>query len=291
MTTSATLHAWLKRPLEESQPSAPSSSAPSSSAPAAPPKQPRASQPLPPAVADLVSTLQEESWRTALEKEFSKGYFAALAAKVVAERANKTVYPPRKNVFAAFNAVPLPSVRVVIIGQDPYINVGQAHGHSFSVQHGVEAPPSLKNIFKELAADVPGFVPPPHGCLEAWAAQGVMLLNASLTVRRGESNSHEKFGWQKFTDEVIRAINKRCDGVVFILWGGFAKKKGAAVSRQRHCVLDSGHPSPLAVNRRGPDCFIGSKCFSKANAYLEKKGKPPVDWSLPKAKAVARSCE
>mmetsp|Transcript_32280 Transcript_32280/g.53353 ORF Transcript_32280/g.53353 Transcript_32280/m.53353 type:complete len:274 (+) Transcript_32280:70-891(+) len=224
----------------------------------------------------LLKELKDESWRSVLRHEFMKSYINTLATKVAAERAKHTVYPPTNDVFSALNYTPLTELRVVIIGQDPYHGPRQAHGLSFSVPRGVAVPPSLKNIYQELTTDIDGFIAPAHGNLEAWARRGVLLLNASLTVRQGQANSHADFGWQHFTDAVIQAANKHADGIVFILWGNFAQKKGKMISRARHYVLEAAHPSPLSVTK-----FRGCRVFSKANAYLTKKGRGPVDWRLP----------
>jgi len=227
-------------------------------------------------VEELFATLTSQSWRTALAAELPKPYMRTLADKVRAERSSQEVFPAADMTFASLNLVPLEDVRVVIIGQDPYHGDGQAHGLCFSVQDGVPTPPSLKNIYKELASDILGFVAPATGNLEAWAKQGVLLLNASLTVRAHSANSHAKFGWQTFTDAVVKAVNDRSENVVFILWGGFAQKKGKTIiSRTRHCVLEAAHPSPLSVTK-----FRGCKVFSKTNAFLVQKGKAAIDWSL-----------
>uniref|UniRef100_A0A7S4C5Q6 Uracil-DNA glycosylase n=1 Tax=Chrysotila carterae TaxID=13221 RepID=A0A7S4C5Q6_CHRCT len=224
----------------------------------------------------FLESFSEPGWRAALASEFSRPYFTSLVSKVNAERSQASVFPKETDVFAAFNMTALSDVRVVILGQDPYHNVGQAHGLSFSVQHGVQVPPSLKNIYKELKTDIPGFIIPSHGNLESWARQGVLLLNATLTVRAHNANSHQDFGWQQFTDAAIRVINQNCKNVVFILWGGFAQKKGKIVAADRHCVLKAAHPSPLSVTK-----FLGCRVFSQANTYLEAKGKTPIDWHLP----------
>lgn len=230
---------------------------------------------LAPAVTDLVENLMDPGWKAALEKEFSKPYFAELATKVAAERASKQVFPPKEQVFAALNLTPLDKIRVVILGQDPYHGPGQAHGLSFSVPHGIAVPPSLKNIYTELEADMPGFSRPSHGNLEAWAKRGVLLLNASLTVRKGEANSHEKYGWQTFTDAIVRVLSQQKEPLVFILWGGFAQRKGKVIARVHHKVIETAHPSPLSVTK-----FRGCKCFSQANDWLVKRGKEAIDWRL-----------
>lgn len=199
--------------------------------------------------AALLQDLTEPGWSAALHKETGKPYFVELASKVALEREKKTVFPPAAQTFNALNLTPLDQVRVVILGQDPYHGPGQAHGLAFSVPHGIQVPPSLKNIYTELAEDVPGFKRPSHGNLESWARRGVLLLNASLTVRRSEANSHEKYGWQTFTDAVIRVLNARETPMVFILWGGFAQKKGKIINRERHRVIEAAHPSPLSVTK------------------------------------------
>ena len=216
------------------------------------------------------------SWHEVLGPEKAKPYFVELMAKVDKARAEKTVYPPEQDVFNAFAMTPLDAVKVVILGQDPYHGAGQAHGLSFSVQDGVKIPPSLRNIYKELATDIDGFVVPQHGNLSAWAVQGVLLLNTVLTVEEGNANSHAKFGWETFTDAVIDAVNRHTEGVVFILWGSHAQKKGANIDSQRHLVLTSPHPSPLSA-RRG---FFGCHHFSKANTWLQQHQKAPVNWQV-----------
>jgi uracil-DNA glycosylase len=218
-----------------------------------------------------------ESWKTALAAEFVQPYFAAIKQFLVAERAaGKVIYPPAAMIFAPYDTVALQDVKVVVIGQDPYINEGEAHGHSFSVPLGMKVPPSLRNIYKELSSDVTGFVIPKHGNLEHWAAQGVFLINATLTVEAKKANSHKDIGWQKFTDATIRAISEQSDKVVFMLWGKFAQGKAALIDKDKHCVLMAAHPSPLAG-----DAFLGSKHFSQANAYLEAHSRKAIDWILP----------
>ena len=186
-------------------------------------------------------------------------------------------FPPRHEIFNAFRLTPLSELKVVILGQDPYHEVGQAMGLSFSVRPGVPVPPSLVNIYKELSQDIPGFVPPPHGCLVSWARQGVLLLNAILTVREGEAMAHARQGWEQFTDEVIKLINAHTQHVVYLLWGAQARKKCAAVDRERNLVLECPHPSPLSASRG----FFGCHHFSQANAYLMAHNKAPVNWLLP----------
>ena len=254
-------------------------SAGASSSSANPLTEPKAALADPPAgtpEGDLFGQLADAGWRDALRPYCSKAPFRKLAADVAAQRRTKTVFPPEAEVFNAFNATPLADVRVVILGQDPYHGPGQAHGLCFSVRRGVPPPPSLKNIYKELATDLPGFVKPDHGNLQSWAEQGVFLLNASLSVRQGEANSHAKLGWQEFTDEVIKVLNRQPQKIVFILWGGFAQKKACRLNEAKHCVLKAAHPSPLSVTK-----FLGCKVFSRANAFLAKEGKEEVDWRVP----------
>ena len=218
----------------------------------------------------------EESWKKALEPEFRKPYFHELIAKLKAEIGDgKTVYPPGPLIFHAFAKTPLEKVRVLILGQDPYHNPGEAMGLSFSVPRGVTVPPSLQNIFKEMRDDV-GFTETGHGDLTAWADQGVLLLNAMLTVRHRTPKSHHKFGWQQFTDAVIQTVSRECEHVVFMLWGSYARQKAELVDASKHLVLEAAHPSPLA---RG--AYFGSKHFSQANAYLTEHGHDPINWQLP----------
>eukprot|EP00929_Paragymnodinium_shiwhaense_P095380 TRINITY_DN5648_c0_g1_i2.p1 TRINITY_DN5648_c0_g1~~TRINITY_DN5648_c0_g1_i2.p1 ORF type:complete len:345 (+),score=109.69 TRINITY_DN5648_c0_g1_i2:31-1035(+) len=228
-------------------------------------------------VAELVASLNEGAWREALKGEFEKPYFKEIARFVAEERKNHPVHPPAERVFEALNVTPLEEVRAVILGQDPYHEPGQAHGLCFSVLPGIKTPPSLVNMYKELQEDIPGFTAPSHGYLLDWAKQGVLMLNATLTVRQGSSNanSHAKCGWQQFTDEIIKVLNDRSEGVVFLLWGNFAQKKGKIVDRERHTVLESGHPSPLSVKK-----WRGCKTFSKCNAALRARGKPEIDWKF-----------
>eukprot|EP01080_Neovahlkampfia_damariscottae_P003871 gene3871-7085_t len=221
--------------------------------------------------------LTETSWRSVLEKEFSKSYFKSLVSQLEQEESKgETIYPPIEETFACLNQCPLDKVKVVILGQDPYFNPGQGHGLSFSVKKGVTIPPSLKNIYKELENDIEGFKKPNHGFLESWCDQGVLLLNATLTVRKGKANSHQKFGWLTFTDEIIKVLNKQEQPIVFILWGGFAHKKGKVINEKNHKVIKTAHPSPLAGNK-----FQGCKCFSECNAYLSKNGIEEIDWKIP----------
>jgi uracil-DNA glycosylase len=216
------------------------------------------------------------SWRAVVGDELRQPYFQKLRAFVDGERRDQSVYPTEDDVFNAYKHAPFDDVKVVLLGQDPYHGEGQAHGLAFSVRPGVKPPPSLVNILKELRADV-GCPVPNHGCLEHWARQGVMLLNAVLTVRAGAANSHKGKGWEKFTDATIRAINDKAEPVVFLLWGAPAQKKLSLIDAAKHVVITSAHPSPLSA-RRG---FLGSRPFSKANAALESAGRGPVDWCLP----------
>ena len=217
----------------------------------------------------------EQSWKNALAGEFEKPYFASLVRFLREEKAaGKKIYPPGSQIFNAFALTPLNNLKVVILGQDPYHGPGQAHGLSFSVPAGVPAPPSLKNIFKEIESDL-GVRMSGYPNLEKWARQGVLLLNAVLTVRSGEAASHSRIGWEEFTDAVIRHISENCEGVVFMLWGNFARSKSVLIDRSRHHVLEAAHPSPLA---RG--AFFGCRHFSKANSLLSAAGKTPIDWQL-----------
>ena len=219
----------------------------------------------------------EESWKQALSAEFSSEYMTALRAFLVAEReAGKRIFPKGAEYFRALDLTPLDDVKVVILGQDPYHGAGQAHGLCFSVQPGVRIPPSLVNIYKEMQSDL-GIPPARHGFLESWAKQGVLLLNSVLTVEEARAASHQGQGWERFTDAVIRIVNERCEHVVFILWGSYAQRKAAFVDTSRHLVLKSVHPSPLSAHNG----FFGSKPFSKANEWLVKQGRDPVNWQLP----------
>jgi uracil-DNA glycosylase len=215
-------------------------------------------------------------WNPVLRGEFSKPYWIELQRFVAAERSRATVYPRHDEVFAALHLTPFRGVKAVILGQDPYHGPNQAHGLCFSVRPGVPLPPSLQNIFKELEADL-GLEPPSHGCLDSWARQGVLLLNASLTVRQGRAASHQGKGWETFTDEVLRTVNAKPERVVFILWGASARRKRALIDTSRHVVIESPHPSPLSASSG----FFGSRPFSRANAALVEAGREPIDWSLP----------
>ena len=216
----------------------------------------------------------EESWRKVLAPEFEKPYFQHLIAFVKGEYATTTVYPPGPQIFHAFEACPFEQVKVVILGQDPYHGKGQAHGLSFSVAEGVRTPPSLQNIFKELQADLPETPPASNGNLDRWAEQGVLLLNATLTVRAADPGSHQKKGWEQFTDAVIQQISDQKEHVVFILWGAYAQKKGEIIDARKHLVLKAAHPSPYAADRG----FFGSRPFSQANDYLEQHGEQMITW-------------
>ena len=215
----------------------------------------------------------EESWKELLKEEFSKEYFLRLTAFVKEAYGSGVVYPPGSMIFRAFDSCPVDQVRVVILGQDPYHGEGQANGLCFSVGEGVRFPPSLLNIFKELKDDL-GKEIPPHGSLERWAREGVLLLNATLTVRAHEAGSHQKRGWEEFTDAAIRNLAEGKEGIVFILWGSYAQKKGSMIDSKKHHMIKCVHPSPLSAHRG----FFGSKPFSEANAYLQSIRKKPVEW-------------
>jgi uracil-DNA glycosylase len=215
----------------------------------------------------------EESWKKQLQNEFEKPYFVQLTSFVKSEYASQTVYPPAKLIFNAFEQCPFDQVKVVILGQDPYHGPGQAHGLCFSVNDGVDFPPSLRNIFKEINADT-GAPIPKSGNLERWAKQGVLLLNATLTVRAHTAGSHQKKGWEQFTDSVIHLVADKLENVVFILWGNYAISKGEFIDANKHLVLKSVHPSPLSASRG----FFGNHQFSTTNKYLIEHGKSPVQW-------------
>ncbi|OOF11502.1 uracil-DNA glycosylase [Salinivibrio sp. PR5] len=218
---------------------------------------------------------QAQTWQQLLANEKEQAYFRDTLAYVEKVRASGvTVFPPKEDVFNAFRFTELGDVKVVILGQDPYHGPNQAHGLCFSVLPGVKTPPSLVNIYKELATDIEGFQIPSHGYLKSWAEQGVLLLNTVLTVEQGKAHSHAKLGWETFTDRVIDAVNQHGDGVVFLLWGAHAQKKGKAIDRTRHHVLTAPHPSPLSAHRG----FLGCRHFSQTNALLREKGKAPIDW-------------
>ncbi len=216
-----------------------------------------------------------ESWQRVLRDEFAKPYFAELEAYVEAQYRDNTVFPAREHIFTAFGT-PYEDVKVLLLGQDPYHGPGQAHGLSFSVLPGVATPPSLRNMYKELVTDC-GCSVPDNGYLMPWDEQGVMLLNAVLTVRQAEPASHKKRGWERFTDAVITALNEREEALVFLLWGGYAKKKAKRITHDRHIVHENGHPSPLSAKKY----FFGTKPFSKCNEALAEMGKTAIDWQIP----------
>ena len=217
----------------------------------------------------------EKSWKTILQDEFQKDYFKEMFEFLTVEKAaGKNIYPPRTNIFHAFNITAWDKVKVVILGQDPYHKLGQAMGLSFSVPKDTKIPPSLKNIFKEIKSDI-GIELPDHGDLSAWAAQGVFLLNAMLTVEEKKPGSHKKIGWQEFTNSVIRLLSNKKEGLVFLLWGNFAKNKKELIDESKHLILEAAHPSPLA---RG--AFFGSKHFSKTNVYLKANNQKEIDWKI-----------
>ena len=215
-----------------------------------------------------------QSWKEVLQEEFSKPYFEQLVLFVKREYSENICYPKGQQIFSAFNHCPLPEVKVVIIGQDPYHGEGQANGLCFSVHDGIPHPPSLVNIFRELNTDL-GVPYPLSGNLERWASQGVLLLNATLTLRANNAGSHQKQGWETFTDAVIKAVSAHCNHVVFMLWGGYAKEKAKLIDPAKHCILTAGHPSPLSANR---GYWFGNKHFSQANAYLKANGKNEIIW-------------
>lgn len=226
---------------------------------------------------DLLGTLKEQGWRTHLAAEFNKPYFKKIVTFLDAEaKQGKQIFPPRPEIFAAFNYTPWDNLKAVIIGQDPYHDDNQAHGLCFSVKKGIKPPPSLKNIYKELERDIPGFKAPTHGNLEKWARDGVLMLNATLTVEAHKANSHSSVGWLTFTESVIRLINEKHKGIVFILWGGFAQKHAKCLDRSKHFIIEAAHPSPLSAKK-----FENCKCFSAANKLLTDAGKTPIDWTLP----------
>ena len=219
----------------------------------------------------------DSSWHEVLGAEFDKSYMCELRQFLVQQKdGGNIIYPPRSEWFSAFNSTAFNRVRVVILGQDPYYGPHQAHGLCFSVPPGVKIPPSLQNIYKELESDL-GFTRPSHGCLSHWAEQGVLLLNATLTVEQASPGAHQGKGWEQFTDQAIEALNDHRDGIVFLLWGSYAQKKGAFIDQSRHLVLRSAHPSPLSAYRG----FLGCKHFSTANSYLEKNAHMPIEWQLP----------
>jgi uracil-DNA glycosylase len=224
------------------------------------------------------------SWKKHLIDEFSQPYMTKLKEYLVQEYiAGKVIYPSKDLYFAALNRTPFDSVKIVLLGQDPYHRPGQAHGLCFSVPPGVAPPPSLVNVFKELRTDI-GIKQPNHGCLDFWAAQGVLLLNSTLTVEEGLAGSHQRRGWEEFTDKIIINLNEHRKDLVFMLWGSYAQKKGQAIDRAKHLVLEAPHPSPLSAHRG----FLGCKHFSRANQHLELRGVAPIDWQLPSIEQAFR---
>ena len=218
----------------------------------------------------------EPLWKKRLNNEFEKPYMQQLFSFLLSEkRQGKRVFPASKHYFKALDETPFDQVKVVVLGQDPYHGDDQAHGLSFSVPAGIRPPPSLKNIFKEIKSDL-GVDAPNHGCLESWSRQGVLLLNSVLTVERGKAASHQGKGWEQFTDQIIWNLNEHREGVVFMLWGAYAQKKGAFIDAERHCVLKAPHPSPLSAHRG----FFGCKHFSQSNQYLQTQGIEAIDWQL-----------
>ena len=224
-----------------------------------------------------MSVKLEATWLAVLQDEFEKDYMKSLRAFLVEEKkAGKIIYPKSDDIFRAFELTPFDKVKVVILGQDPYHGAGQAHGLSFSVENGIRFPPSLQNIFKELETDIDGFQNPNHGNLSNWAKQGVLMLNASLTVRANEAGSHQKQGWETFTDKVIETISKEKENVIFILWGKFAQAKETLIDIEKHVIIKSAHPSPFSAFSG----FFGSKPFGKTNKILKDLGKEEIDWGL-----------
>jgi uracil-DNA glycosylase len=220
----------------------------------------------------------EESWKNVLAPQFELPYFKALNQFLETEKIKgKTIYPLAKNIFNAYNATPFQKVQVVIIGQDPYHGAGQAHGLCFSVQYGVKVPPSLKNIYKEIKQNVPQFEIPNHGNLQAWTKQGVFLLNTILTVKANQPTSHQKKGWEQFTDATITALSNNRSGLVFLLWGNFAQQKANLIDENKHLILRAAHPSPFSAYQG----FFGCQHFLKVNEYLEKQNLNKIDWRLP----------
>jgi uracil-DNA glycosylase len=222
-----------------------------------------------------INPVIDKSWKEVLSDEFQKPYFKQIKRTLIEEKSKCNVYPPGKLIFNAFNQTPFDKVSVVIIGQDPYHGPGQAHGLCFSVPEGIPQPPSLINIFKEINADL-GIPVPKTGNLEKWAKQGVLLLNAILSVRQNAAGSHQKIGWGTFTNQVIKTISDKKDGIIFLLWGKFAQEKGQLIESSRHTILTAAHPSPLSAYNG----FFGCKHFSKTNELLIKRGKKPIDWSI-----------
>jgi len=234
---------------------------------------------------DATKIQLEPSWKDRLLPEFQKPYMEELRSFLRSEAAaKKRIFPRGSEYFAALNHTPFETVKVVILGQDPYHGPDQAHGLCFSVRPGVDVPPSLKNIYKEMKTDL-GIEQPSHGFLESWADQGVLLLNATLTVEAGRAGSHQKKGWEQFTDAVIDHLNREREGLVFVLWGSYAQKKGEFIDTKKHLVLRGPHPSPLSAHRG----FFGCRHFSKINEYLKSKGQAPLDWQLPPLQETSKS--
>lgn len=216
-------------------------------------------------------------WQSILQQEEQQEYFVGIKQHIAQGRAEgKEIFPADEDIFNSFTMTPFEQVKVVILGQDPYHGPGQAHGLSFSVQKGIKIPPSLRNMYKELEQDIPAFTTPEHGCLEAWAQRGVLLLNTVLTVEKGQAHSHAKIGWEHFTDRIIATLNEQRQGVVFLLWGSHGQKKGRFMDQAQHHVLQGPHPSPLSAYRG----FFGCGHFSKANALLEQQGQTPINWQV-----------
>lgn len=219
----------------------------------------------------------DPSWKALLSSEFEQAYMQQLGDFLRAEKAaGKVIFPPGPQMFNALNSTPFDKVKVVVLGQDPYHGPGQAHGLSFSVPPGVRIPPSLLNIYKEIERDL-GIAIPSHGCLQSWAEQGVLLLNATLSVQQANAGSHQNKGWEQFTDRIVQQLSEQREGLVFLLWGSYAQKKGRVIDAQKHCVLKSVHPSPLSAHRG----FLGCGHFSATNNYLLQRGQSPIDWSVP----------
>ena len=226
---------------------------------------------------DLKNSSLQASWQKQLDSEFSQPYMQQLQDFLhQRELMGKVIYPPQEQVFNALNSTDFAQVKVVVLGQDPYHGPNQAHGLAFSVPKGVKVPPSLANVYKELQRDL-DLPMPTHGCLQTWADQGVLLLNATLTVEQADAGAHQKQGWETFTDKIVQKLNEQRDGLVFMLWGSYAQKKGQMIDRSKHLVLESAHPSPLSAHRG----FIGNGHFSQANVYLQQQGNKPIDWSVP----------
>lgn len=221
-------------------------------------------------------SIQSDEWKELMSEEFKKEYFYSILQKLERILNSKTIiYPPKNRIFEAFNLCPLSKLKCIIIGQDPYHGENQAHGLSFSVKRNVDIPPSLNNIFKELYSDL-GIEIPSHGCLESWAKQGILLLNATLTVEAGKANSHKDFGWQIFTSSILKILNQKKQNLVFILWGKFAQSMSHIIDTKKHCIIAAAHPSPFSEK-----LFFGCKVFSKANHYLKSKSIEQIDWSIP----------